>query len=90
MPLGTEVGLSPGDIVLDGDPAPLPKNGARPTKFSAHVYCGQTAGRMKMSLGTEVGLGPGNIVLDGGPAPPQWGTPPIFGPCLLWANGRPS
>ena len=24
MPLGTEVGLGPGHIVLDGDPAPLP------------------------------------------------------------------
>jgi len=23
MPLGMEVGLSPGDFVLDGDPAPL-------------------------------------------------------------------
>jgi len=22
MPLGTEVGLGPGDVVLDGDPAP--------------------------------------------------------------------
>jgi len=28
MPLGTEVGLSPGDIVLDGDPAP-PWKGAQ-------------------------------------------------------------
>jgi len=28
MPLGTEVGVGPDDIVLDGDPAPLPKNGA--------------------------------------------------------------
>jgi len=27
MPLGTEVGLGPGHIVLDGDPAPLPKRG---------------------------------------------------------------
>ena len=27
MPLGTEVGLGPGDIVLDGDPAPLMKRG---------------------------------------------------------------
>ena len=26
MPLGMEVGLGPGHIVLDGDPAPLPKN----------------------------------------------------------------
>jgi len=29
MTLGMEVGLSPGDIVLDGDPAPPPK-GAQP------------------------------------------------------------
>ena len=28
MPLGTEVGLGPGDFVLDGDPAPpTPKKG---------------------------------------------------------------
>jgi len=25
-----EVGLGPGDFVLDGDPAPLPKKGAEP------------------------------------------------------------
>jgi len=37
----------------------------------------------------EVGLGPNHIVLDGDPAPPpQRGTPPIFGPCLLWRNGQ--
>jgi len=30
MPLGMEVGLGPDDIVFDGDPAPLPKNGAEP------------------------------------------------------------
>jgi len=28
MPLGTEVGLGPDDIVLDGDPAPSPEKGA--------------------------------------------------------------
>ena len=27
MPLGTEVSLGPGHIVLDGDPAPLPRKG---------------------------------------------------------------
>ena len=27
MPLGMEVGLSPGEFVLDGDPAPSPKRG---------------------------------------------------------------
>jgi len=38
MPLGRELGLGPGDIVLDGDPA-IPK-GHSP-QFSAHVCCGQ-------------------------------------------------
>ena len=33
MPLGTEVGVSPGNIVLDGDPAsPLPQMGGPPPK----------------------------------------------------------
>jgi len=30
MKLGMEVGLSPGHIVLDGDPLPLPKGGKAP------------------------------------------------------------
>jgi len=81
MPLGTEVGLGPGDFVLDGDPAPLPKRGRSP-KFSAHVYYGQTAGWIKMVLGMEVGLSPGDFVLDGDPAAPfpKKGTehPPQF------------
>jgi len=35
MPLGMEVGLGPGDFVLDGDPAPLsPKKRAEPPIFS--------------------------------------------------------
>ena len=39
MPLATEVDLGPGDIVLDGDPAPLPRKGAQqPPHFSVHVY----------------------------------------------------
>ena len=102
-----EVGLCPGDFVLDGNPAHLSKKGAEPSpqffgpfllwpnywmhqdatwyggrpwssphcarwghssppqnrgqsplpKFSAHLYCGQMAGCIKMPLGTEVGLG---------------------------------
>ena len=31
MVLGMEVGLSPGDFVLDGDPAPSPKGGGAPS-----------------------------------------------------------
>jgi len=30
MPLGMELGLCPGDFVLNGDPTPPPKNGAEP------------------------------------------------------------
>jgi len=91
MPLGTEVGLGPDDIVSDGDPAhPPQKGGGAPSQFSVHDYCGQTAGWIKMALGMEVGLGPGHIVLDGNPAPlPQKGAepPPISGRSLLWPNG---
>ena len=39
-----------------------------------------------MPLGMEVGLGSGHTVLDGDPAPHKGAQPPIFGPCLLWAN----
>jgi len=90
MPLGMEVGLSPGDFVLDGDPdRRLAKNGAEP-QFSAHVYCGRTAARIKMPLATKVCLSPDDIVLDREPAPlPEKGAEPLlnFGPCLFWPNG---
>jgi len=36
MKLGTPVGLVPGHIVLDGDPAPPPPKGHSP-QFSAHM-----------------------------------------------------
>jgi len=68
MAFGTEVGLRPCDIVLDGDPAPL-KWGTVP-HFSAHVYCRQTGGWMKMPLGTKVGVGLGDIV-TWGPSSPE-------------------
>ena len=82
MPLGKEVGLSPGHIVLHGDPSPPPKNWHSP-HFSAHVYCDQTAGWIKMPLGTEVGLEPGDIVLDENGA--QQPSPTSFP--LLWNAG---
>jgi len=67
--VGTAVDHSPGDIVLDGDPALPPPKGHSP-QFSAHVYCGQTAEWMKTLLGTEVDLGPGHTMLDRHPVPP--------------------
>ena len=51
-----------------GPRSQLPKKGQSPLpKFSAHVYCGQTAGWVKLVLGIAVGLSPGDIVLDGDP-----------------------
>jgi len=45
MPLGVEIGLGSGDIVLDGNPAP-PQKGHSSPQFSAHVYCGQTVAHL--------------------------------------------
>jgi len=45
------------------EPSSTPQKGAQPPQFLADVYCGQTAGWIKM---------------------------PLFSPCLLWPNGRPS
>jgi len=67
MKLGMRVGLGPGHIVLDGDPAPLPHRGIAP-QFSAHICC-RKSGWIKMVVGREVGLGRSGTVLDGDPAP---------------------
>ena len=105
MPLGMEVGLSPGYFVLDGDPAPSQKGGGargrNHPQFSAHVYCGQTARWIKMAIGMEVGLDPVHIVLDGdtAPLPKKGAEPPISAHLYLtkrlhgsrchWYGGRP-
>jgi len=89
MPLGMEVDLGPGDFVFDGDRALLRKKGTAPTQFLTHVYCGQTAGWIKMPLGTAVNLGPGDVVLDGiaAASPPfKRGTAPSFRPMSIVAK----
>jgi len=64
-------GLGRDDFVLHGDPAPPSQKGAEAIpKFSAHVYCGQTAGWINMVLSTEVGLSPDDFLLDEDPATP--------------------
>jgi len=93
MPLSTEVGLSPDDIVLDKDTQLTPKKVAqhpRSPPFSVHVlmYCGQTAGWINMLLCIDVGLGPGHTVLDGdvpSSATPKGHSSPhvMFGPSVV-------
>ena len=68
MALSKKVGIGQGDIVLDGDPAPSEK-GAQSPQFSAHIYCDQMAGCIRLPLVTEVGLSPRDIVIGGDPAP---------------------
>jgi len=84
-----EVGLGPGNFVLDGDPAPLPKKGAKPPPQFGPSLLWPKGWMVKMPLGMEVGLGPDHIVLDEDPAalPKKGAEPPIFGPFLLWPNG---
>ena len=69
MKLDKQVGLRPGHIVLDGDPALPPQSGIAPTQFSAQICCGQMAAWIKMSLGTKVFLSPGDSV--------RWGCSPL-------------
>jgi len=75
-----EIGLDPGDIALDGDPALLsPKRGQSPAIVGPCLLWPN--GCMgKMPLGMVVNLGPGHIVLDGDKAPiPKGDTAaPIF------------
>jgi len=93
--LGMEVdlGLGPGHIVLDGDPAPPKKGYSSPHFFGNFGLCivaKRLDGSRCPSLGTEVGLGPGHIVSDGDPAhppPKRAQQPPIFGLCLFWPDG---
>jgi len=57
--------------VRRGSSSPPQKWGGALPQSSARVYCGQTAGWIKMALGMEVSLGPRHIVLDGDPALPK-------------------
>jgi len=93
MKLGMQVGLGPGHIVLDGDPADAPPKGHTPLpQFSAHICCDQMAAWIKMSLGMELGVGPGDIGLHGDPALPfsEGAQTPNFRPIYVaakWMHG---
>jgi len=77
--VGVEVGLGPGHIVLDGDTAPIPpKRGRAAPQFSAHLYCGQTAGCIKMPLGIQVGFSPDHCVRWGPSSLSKKGRSPQF------------
>ena len=72
MALGIEVGLDPSDIVLDGDPAPLPqKRGAQPPNFrSLSIVAKRLCVSDQNTTWYGGSLSLGDIELDGDPAPP--------------------
>jgi len=83
MPLGTEVGLGPCDIVLDGDPAPPQKGGtAAPTFRPMSIVAKRLDGsrchfvrryRPRLRL---------HCVRWGSSSPKRGTASPIFGPWL--------
>jgi len=76
--------LQPRGLWVRWGPSPPPKReaeaGADSRQFSAHGYCGRTAGWINKALGMEVGLGSVHIVLDGdtAPLPKTGGRAPQF------------
>jgi len=87
-PLAMEVGLSPGDFVLDRDPASLPKKGAEPPIFGPRLLWPN--GSMYQDASWYRGRPrPTRHCIRWGPVPlPLKGhSPPIFGLCPLWPNG---
>ena len=89
MPLGTVVGLGPGNSVLDRIQLHQKKGTAPPPPLFGYVCCGQVIGWIKIPLGTEVDLG--RIVLDGAEHPqPEMGTAaPSFWPTSIVAKQSP-
>jgi len=78
MPLGTEVNVGPGNVVLDWVAAP-PKRGTAPIfRFISILWPNGW-----MDEDATWYLGPGHIILDGVPALSEMGTaaplPPLFG-----------
>jgi len=77
--------------LLDGDPAPAPQEGGTVPQFSAHVLWQN--GWMDQDATWYGGRPrPRRHCVRWGPSPHGKGhsSPPLFGPCLLWPNGRPS
>jgi len=88
MPLGTEVDLGPGNIVLGGVPAPPPeKGGTAAPHLSAHVLWPN--GWMDQDATWYGGRArPRRHCIRWGPSSfPKGAQTQIFGPCLLWPNG---
>ena len=88
MPLGTELNLSPGDVVLDGVAAPRPLKGAQPPVFGPFVlWPNGWIDEDAIWYGSR--SQPRPHLLDGNPAPPPTKgaqQPPSFWPMSIVAT----
>jgi len=85
MPLGMEVRLGPGHIVLDGNPARPPQKGEQPPIFGPCLLWPN--GWMDQDATWYEAAHAGHIVLHGDPAPPpKRGTDPNFLPMSIVAK----
>ena len=73
MPLDTEVGLAPGNIVLMDTQLLDPKRGTAAPTFGPCLFWPNGWMDQDATWYMEVSLGPGHIVLDGDPVPPKMG-----------------
>jgi len=89
IPLSMEVGLSPGDFLIDGVEPPSPKGGKAP-HFRHMSIAAKRLHRSRCHLVRRcmpqlrrhcVRWGPSS------PSPKMGGVPPIFDLCELWPNG---
>ena len=82
----TEVDLGPGNIVLVGGPSyPLKRGTFRVILVGWSLASLFSSTMAEAEASHRVNYGPSS------PLPPKKGhSPPIFGPCLLWPNSRPS
>ena len=92
MPLGMEVGLNPGHIVLDGDPA-TPQRGRAPIFGPCVLWPNSWMDQDATWYGCKpqprphcVRWGPSCPTRKGHSSPLN----PLYDPCLFWPNGRAS
>ena len=89
MKFGMQVGFSPSEIVLNGNPTPLPKGGGAPN-FRPISVVAKCLDGSKMSVGREVSFKPSNMLDGDVPSftSPKRGRAPNFRPMfLLRPNG---
>jgi len=87
MKLDMEVGLGPGAIVLDGDPAPPKRGSTAAPQFSAMSVVAKRLDGLRCHLVRRWASALATLCYMGTQPSETGHGPPVFGPGLLWPNG---